>query len=71
MCDDFEGIWNPQGRSDLAAGKRTLPVIYALTVAPPSVGDRLERLLVKATAERKAEERLGRSSLHSALPIIC
>jgi len=56
MCDDFEGIWNPQGQSDLAAGKRTLPVIYALTVAPPSVRERLERLLVKATVEQEAEE---------------
>ena len=60
MCDDFEGLWNPQGRSDLAAGKRTLPVIYALTVAPPSVRERLERLLVKATGEREAEEKARR-----------
>ena len=60
MCDDFEGLWNPQGHRDLAAGKRTLPVIYALTVAPPSVGERLERLLVKATAQRKAEEEARR-----------
>ena len=55
MCDDFEGIWNPQGRSDLATGKRTLPVIYALNVAPPSVRDCLEQLLVKATGEQEAE----------------
>ena len=60
MCDDFEGIWNPQDRSDLAAGKRTLPVIYALTVAPPGAREHLERLLVKATAERKAEEQARR-----------
>ncbi|TEU11873.1 MAG: hypothetical protein E3J21_22545 [Anaerolineales bacterium] len=56
ICDDFEGLWNPQGRSDLAAGKRTLPVIYALTVAPPNVREHLERLLVKANGEREAEE---------------
>ena len=56
ICDDFEGVWNPKGRSDLAAGKRTLPVIYALTVAPPGVRDRLEWLLAKAISERKAEE---------------
>jgi geranylgeranyl diphosphate synthase type I len=60
MCDDFEGLWNPQGRSDLAAGKRTLPVTYALTVAPPSVRERLERLLVKATGEQEAEEQARR-----------
>jgi geranylgeranyl pyrophosphate synthase len=60
MCDDFEGIWNPQGRSDLAAGKRTLPVIYALNIAPPSVRERLERLLVKAIGEQEAEEQARR-----------
>ncbi len=56
ICDDFEGVWNPPGRSDLAAGKRTLPIIYALTVAPSGIRERLERLLVKATSEPKAEE---------------
>jgi len=56
ICDDFEGVWNPRGRSDLMAGKRTLPVIYALTVAPPSIRTRLERLLAKAISEREAEE---------------
>jgi geranylgeranyl pyrophosphate synthase len=56
ICDDFEGVWNPKGRSDLAAGKRTLPVIYALTVAPPGVRERLERFLAKAISEPKAEE---------------
>lgn len=60
MCDDFEGIWNPQGRSDLAAGKRTLPVIYALNVAPPNVREHLEQLLVKATVEQEAEEKARR-----------
>jgi geranylgeranyl pyrophosphate synthase len=60
MCDDFEGLWNLQGQSDLAAGKRTLPVIYALTVASPSVRERLERLLVKATDEQEAEEEARR-----------
>ena len=56
ICDDFEGVWSPKGRSDLAAGKRTLPIIYALTVAPPGVKARLERFLAKATSEREAEE---------------
>ena len=60
MCDDFEGLWNPQGRRDLAAGKRTLPVIYALAVAPPGVRERLERLLVKAIGEQEAEEQARR-----------
>jgi geranylgeranyl diphosphate synthase type I len=60
ICDDFKGVWNPKGQSDLAAGKRTLPVIYALTVAPPSVRECLERLLVKATSEREAEEEAWR-----------
>lgn len=60
ICDDLEGIWNPKGRSDLAAGKRTLPIIYALTAAPPNVRERLERLLVKATSEPKAEEEATR-----------
>jgi geranylgeranyl diphosphate synthase type I len=60
ICDDFEGVWNPKGRSDLAAGKRTLPVIYALTAAPPHVRERLERLLVKAISEPEAEEEATR-----------
>jgi geranylgeranyl diphosphate synthase type I len=60
ICDDFEGIWNPKGRSDLAAGKRTLPILYALTVAPQSIKERLEQLLVKAIREGEAEEEARR-----------
>jgi geranylgeranyl pyrophosphate synthase len=56
IMDDFEGVWNPNGRSDLEAGRRTLPVIYALSVAPPSLRIQLVELLKEAEIDPKAED---------------
>jgi geranylgeranyl diphosphate synthase type I len=32
LFDDFEGLWEPSGLSDLAMGKITLPIIYGISV---------------------------------------
>jgi geranylgeranyl pyrophosphate synthase len=56
IMDDFEGVWNPNGRSDLEAGRRTLPVIYALSVVPPSLRIQLVELLKEAGIDPKAED---------------
>jgi competence protein ComQ len=55
IMDDFEGIWNIRCRSDLVIGKRALPIIYAISVAPMSMRERIERLLVEATYDKDAE----------------
>lgn len=55
IFDDLEAIWQPQGLSDIALGKITLPVIHGLTVDHPHRGE-LVRLLrsvdVKGHEER-------------------
>jgi len=57
--DDFHGVWDPSGRSDLAAGRKTLPVLYAFAVAPVGLREHLRELPVRATsnAEDEAEAR--------------
>ncbi len=60
LADDFEDLWNPHGPSDLALGRRTLPVVYALTVIEPSERDRLETLLQRAAAGDGQAEEAGR-----------
>jgi geranylgeranyl pyrophosphate synthase len=62
-ADDFNGVWHPAGAGDLAAGRPTLPVCYALSVTRGEARDRLEMLLRQAvqgddTAEAKARQRL-------------
>ncbi|MBI1878876.1 MAG: polyprenyl synthetase family protein [Chloroflexi bacterium] len=32
LFDDFEGLWEPSGLSDLEIGKITLPIIYGLNM---------------------------------------
>ena len=56
IADDLDGFRRPAGEGDLAAGRRTLPVLYALAVASPPEQARLERLLVRAPADVGAEE---------------
>lgn len=48
VADDFNGVWHPEGVSDLAAGRLTLPVCYGLSVAKGGERDRLETLLGQA-----------------------
>ena len=45
IADDIADIWQASGHSDLAAGRETLPVLYALTVSSPAVRGQLRRLL--------------------------
>ncbi len=52
--DDFHGVWGLSGRSDLAAGRRTLPILYALTVAPIASRELLRDLLARATENAEA-----------------
>jgi geranylgeranyl diphosphate synthase, type I len=35
LLDDLEGLWQPDGAGDLAAGRLTLPVLYGLEVEHP------------------------------------
>lgn len=58
--NDFNGVWNPENRSDLATGKRTLPVVYALSVAPSDLRGQLRGLLSRAVGEPQAEEEARR-----------
>jgi geranylgeranyl diphosphate synthase type I len=48
VADDFNGVWQPGSVSDLAVGRFTLPVCYALSVAKAEERDRLETLLEEA-----------------------
>ena len=45
LGDDFRALWTPRGRGDLTTAGRTLPVVYALTVAPSETRTRLHTLL--------------------------
>ncbi len=55
IADDLDGFRRPAGQGDLAAGQRTLPILYALAVASPPERARLERLLARAPADTGAE----------------
>jgi len=55
IADDLYGFRQPAGQGDLAAGRRTLPILYALAVASPPERARLERLLARAVADAGAE----------------
>ena len=48
VADDFNGVWHPEGVSDLNAGWLTLPVCYGLSVAEAEERERLETLLEQA-----------------------
>ncbi len=45
LGDDLRALWTPRGRDDLTTAGRTLPVIYALTIASPEARARLCSLL--------------------------
>lgn len=48
LGDDLQALWRPRGRDDLITASRTLPVVYALTVAPPETRTHLRALLRRA-----------------------
>jgi len=48
LGDDLQALWRPRGRSDLITTNRTLPVVYALTVASSRTRAQLRALVRKA-----------------------
>lgn len=55
ITDDLGGLFHTHGRSDIAAGQRSLPIRYALFVAAPAQRQLLEHLLVTAPHDPVAE----------------
>lgn len=56
--NDIQGLWGKDGiRSDLANGKVTLPVAYALSVLPPGERTILLELILARTKESEARAR--------------
>lgn len=56
--DDHLGLAPTRGkRSDLAAGKWTLPAAFALSVIPPALGEELKQCVRNAATEPAAEAR--------------
>jgi geranylgeranyl pyrophosphate synthase len=49
--DDFEGLWHASGPGDLVNGARSLPVVYAFSVASPEMRTRLSSLLARLPGE--------------------
>jgi geranylgeranyl pyrophosphate synthase len=45
LGDDLQALWKPRDRGDLITAGRTLPVVYARTVAPSTTRDQLHTLL--------------------------
>ncbi len=48
LGDDLHALWTPRGRGDLITAGRTLPVVYALTVASSEARTLLHLLLLRA-----------------------
>jgi geranylgeranyl diphosphate synthase type I len=54
ISDDVNGVWRSREGNDLVVGSRTLPLIYALSVASPDHRSKLHDLLSRIPAERSA-----------------
>lgn len=63
VADDFNGIWGSGGRSDLRAGCLSLPVCYALQVAPADSREGLLTLLADARRGDSQAEARARQGL--------
>ncbi|MCL7453316.1 MAG: polyprenyl synthetase family protein [Anaerolineae bacterium] len=64
LADDFNGIWRPRGRSDLASGKRTWPLLYAEALAARRADQRARLVaLVRRAPDDPAAEEAARSLL--------
>jgi geranylgeranyl pyrophosphate synthase len=55
VTDDLADFRKPIGTGSLAAGRHTLPVVYALNVASPAERDRLMQLLAAVSVDKEAE----------------
>ncbi|MCI0574932.1 MAG: polyprenyl synthetase family protein [Chloroflexi bacterium] len=58
ILDDWTGLSSNEGSSDLAQGKKTLPVLYALAVAPAWQKEQLKILLEEAHFQSDAESKI-------------
>jgi geranylgeranyl pyrophosphate synthase len=56
ISDDWAGFLSAAEPNDLMRGKRTLPILYALTILPPGQRQRLEVLLAEAQRSRVAAD---------------
>ena len=63
VADDFNGVWHPEGVSDLAAGRLTLPVCYGLSVAKAEERDHLKALSEQAARGGNAARAQARQLL--------
>jgi len=55
LADDLAGVWRPGGQSDLAAGKRAWPLLYAEALVDPDQRGRLSELVRRAPGDPSAE----------------
>lgn len=59
IADDFNDIWSPHHQSDLATGRPSLPVSYALLVSEKETQNHLEMLLSQTQSGiKEAEEKI-------------
>lgn len=68
LADDWADLWSRDGQSDLARGRRTLPVLYALLVAPPDEGKQLAQWLAEAPRCQAAEARVRQAIIRLGAP---
>jgi geranylgeranyl pyrophosphate synthase len=62
LADDLHGIWRPDGRSDLALGRRTWPLLYGEMLASPE-----QRAHLLALAPHACEDPAMESALRELL----
>ena len=55
LADDFNGVWRPRGRGDLATGRPTWPLLYAEALADADQRARLWTLMRRAPDDPAAE----------------
>ncbi|HEX6289767.1 MAG TPA: polyprenyl synthetase family protein [Herpetosiphonaceae bacterium] len=63
IADDFVGIWQPERASDLTTRRLSLPVCYALSVAPPHERAALRELLERSTGQAANNQAAARQRL--------
>jgi geranylgeranyl pyrophosphate synthase len=65
IADDYDGVWCPDGPSDLLTGRPSLPVAYALAAADPRQRSRFLEGLHRARLGSLEHERSARADLES------
>ncbi len=63
LLDDLADFHMPGPDGDIAGGRRTIPIVYAVSVAAPEERCRLETLLEQAPSDSVAEEGARRAML--------